>query len=90
MLNVVLFGKTAKQWKDENTTVKGNLRDVATLNQLVVLANLEGYNAVLINQGKSQKERMELLRQLAVQQLQILETISLNDLPKLEVKTQKD
>ena len=83
MLNVVLFGKTAKQWKDENSAAKGNMRDVATLNQLLVLANLESYNAVLINQGKMQKERMELLRQLAVQQLQTLETVSLNDLPKL-------
>ena len=73
MLNVVLFGKTAKQWKDENPTVKGNVREVATLNQLLVLANLESYNAVLINQGKKQKERMELLRQLAVQQLETLE-----------------
>ncbi len=80
MLNVVLFGKTAKQWKDENPTVKGNMRDVATLNQLLVLANLESYNAVLINQGKNQKERMELLWQLAVQQLQTLETVSLNNL----------
>lgn len=84
MLNVVLFGKTAKQWKDENPTVKGNMRDVATLNQLLVLVNLESYNAVLINQGKSQKERMELLRQLAVQQLQTLEMVSLNNLPKIE------
>ena len=83
MLNVVLFGKTAKQWKDENSTAKGNMRDAATLNQLLVLANLESYNAVLINQGKSQKERMELLRQLAVQQLQTLETVSLTNLPKL-------
>ncbi len=84
MLNVVLFGKTTKQWKDENPTVKGNMRDVATLNQLLVLANLESYNAVLINQRKSQKERMELLRQLAVQQLQTLEKVSLNSLPKFE------
>ena len=89
MLNVVLFGKSAKQWKDENPTVKGNMRDVATLNQLLVLANLESYNAVLINQGKKQKERMELLRQLAVQQLQTLETVSLNNLPKLGVDLQK-
>lgn len=84
LLNVVLFGKTARQWKNENPTVKGNMRDVATLNQLLVLANLESYNAVLISQGKNQKERMELLRQLAVQQLQTLEMISLNTLPKLE------
>ena len=83
MLNVVLFGKTAKQWKDENPTEKGNMRDVATLNQLLVLANLESYNAVLINQGKKQKERMELLRQLAVQQLQTLGAVSLSNLPQL-------
>jgi len=56
MLNVVLFGKIAKQWKDENPMVKGNIRDAAILNQLFVLANLESYNAVLISQGKNQKE----------------------------------
>ena len=89
MLNVILFGKTAKQWKDENLAVRGNMRDVATLNQLLVLANLESYNAVLINQGKDQKERMELLRQLAVQQLQTLESVSLNNLPKLGMGIQK-
>ncbi len=83
MLNVVLFGKTAKQWKAENPEVKGNMRDVATLNQLLVLANLESYNAVLINQGKDQKERMELLRQLTVQQLRTLESVSLNTLQKV-------
>ena len=90
MLNVVLFGKTAKQWKDENPTEKGNMRDTATLNQLLVLANLESYNAVLIKQGKKQKERMELLRQLAIQQLQTLETVSLNNLPKLEMVKNKN
>ena len=84
MLNVVLFGKTAKQWKDENPTLKRNMKDVATLNRLLVLANLESYNAVLINQGKNQKERMEMLRQLAIQQLQTLDTINFNNLPKLE------
>ena len=88
-MNVVLFGKTAKQWKDENPTLNGNMRDAATLNQLLVLANLESYNAVLINQGKEQRERMELLRQLAVQQLQKLERVSLNNLPKLGTDLQK-
>ena len=62
---------------------------IATLNQLLVLANLESYNAVLINQGKNQKERMELLRQLAVQQLQTLERVNLNTLPKIDMKIQK-
>ena len=89
-MNVVLFGKTAKQWKEKNPNVKGNMRDIATLNQLLVLANLESYNAVLINQGKNQKERMELLRQLAVQQLQTLNVVSLSDLPKLGLDSQKD
>lgn len=84
------MGKTAKQWKGEHPSVKGNMRDVATLNQLLVLANLESYNAILINQGKSQKERMELLRQLTVQQLQTLETVSLNNLPRLGTISQKD
>ena len=89
MLNVVLFGKTAKQWKNENPDSKGNMRDGATLNQLLVLANLESYNAVLINQGKDQKERMELLRQLAVQQLQTLKNVSLNNLLGLRGDSQK-
>ena len=84
ILNVVLFGKTAKQWKDENPTINGNMRDMATLNQLLVLANLESYNAILINQGKVQKERMKLLRQLTVQQLQTLETMALQDFHRLE------
>ena len=84
LLNVVLFGKTAKQWKDENPTINGNMRDMATLNQLLVLANLESYNAILINQGKVQKERMKLLRQLTVQQLQTLETMALQDFHRLE------
>lgn len=64
------------------------MRDVATLNQLLVLANLGSYNAVLINQGKNQKERMGLLRQLAIQQLQTLEAVSLQNLPKLGIDKQ--
>ena len=90
LLNVVLFGKTAKQWKDENPTLKGNMRDAATLNQLLVLANLESYNAVLISQGKNQKERMELLRQLGVQQLRTLEKVGLKNLPKWDGDAQKN
>lgn len=90
MLNVVLFGKTAKQWKNENPEEKGNMRDMATLNQLLVLANLESYNAILINQEKSQKERMLLLRQLVIQQLQTLESINVSSLPKVATDIQKD
>ena len=86
MLNVVLFGKTAKQWKDENSTVKGNMRDVATLNQLLVLANLESYNAVLISKGIEQKERMIELRKLARTQLASLEKLNNVSLNSLEDK----
>lgn len=81
--------KPQNSGKMKNPTAKGNMRDAATLNQLLVLANLESYNAVLINQDKNQKERMELLRMLTVQQLQTLETVSLNNLPKLEVESNK-
>ena len=52
VLNIALFGKTAKQWRDESKHLKGNLRDFASLNQLLVLANMESYNAILIEQGK--------------------------------------
>ena len=83
MLNVVLFGKTAKQWKDENPTAKGNMRDMATLNQLLVLANLESYNAVLINQGKMQKENGITPAISCTAVADIGKTVSLNDLPKL-------
>jgi len=86
MLNVVLFGKTAKQWRNENSNEKGNMRDYATINQLLVIANLESYNAVLITQGKSQEERMQLLRQLVVQQLEALESLKLNNLPRLNLE----
>ena len=61
MLNVVLFGKTAKQWRDANPGKNGNIRDEANLNQLLVLANMESYNAILIGQGKTMSERIVLL-----------------------------
>ena len=86
LLNTVLFGKTAKQWRDENPEAKGNIRDHATIYQLLVLANMESYNAVLINQGKSQAERMTLLHELAVQQLSTLGRLELNSLPGIEKK----
>ena len=86
MLNVVLFGKTAKQWRDDNPKEKGNMRDMATINQLLILANLESFNAVLINQRKTQEERMKLLRRLVVQQLKTLDTLRVNNLPRLELQ----
>ena len=81
MLNVVLFGKTAKQWRDENTDESGNIRDKATIYQLLVLANMESYNAILIQQGKSQEERMKLLHELAVQQMMTMSRLDPNRLP---------
>ena len=83
MINVALFGQTAKQWRDANPGAKGNMRDQASLNQLLVLANMESYNAVLIEQGKGQSERLVLLHELAVQQLQTLSRLSINHLPRL-------
>ena len=83
MLNVVLFGKTAKQWRDENPRRKGNIRDEAELNQLLVLANMESYNAILIGQGKTLSERIVLLRELAVKQMKTLSMVSLDGIKQL-------
>ena len=78
LLNVALFGQTAKQWKNNNPSKKGNVRDDANLNQLLVLANMESYNAILIEQGKSQSERLILLRNLAIKQMDTLSSINLS------------
>ena len=83
LINVALFGKTAKQWRDANPNEKGNMRDQASLNQLLVLANMESYNAILIEQGKPQSERLVLLHALAVRQMQTLANISTENLPLL-------
>ena len=82
MLNVILFGMTAKEWRDSNNSQQGNIRDAASINQLLVLANLESYNAVLINQNKSQRDRMILLRDLAISQLRTINGLSVASLPK--------
>ncbi|MDC7280252.1 MULTISPECIES: KilA-N domain-containing protein [Pseudobutyrivibrio] len=83
LLNVALFGKTAKQWRDSNKDKKDNMRDFASLNQLLVLANMESYNAILIEQGKPQSERLVLLRQLVVKQMQTLEYVNNEGLKRL-------
>ena len=72
ILNMVLFGKTAKQWRTENPDKKGNMRDYANVSQLVCLANLENLNAVMINDGLAQAERLTRLNQIAVSQMKIL------------------
>jgi hypothetical protein len=72
LLNVALFGKTALQWRTENPETKGNIRDEASLEQLVVLSNLESINALLIGQEKGQGERLILLNKTAITQLKSL------------------
>jgi hypothetical protein len=72
LLNVALFGKTATQWRQENPESKGNIRDSATLEQLVVLSNLESINALLIRQELGQSERLVLLNQTAITQMEAL------------------
>ncbi len=72
LLNVVLFGKTAKQWRSENPKAKGNIRDYATIEQLLVLTNLENLNAYLVRQGVPQPDRMQKLRDTVVSQLETL------------------
>ena len=78
LLNVALFGKTAKQWREKNSDKTGNIRDDATLNQLLVLANMESYNAILIDQGKSMSERLILLRRLALKQMETLSAVKMD------------
>lgn len=72
VLNVALFGKTAKQWRAENPNLKGNMRDYATIEQLLVMTNLEAVNALLLEQGIPQRERLEQLRNMAVRQIETL------------------
>ena len=72
LLNVALFGKTAKQWRDENLNEKGNIRDFASIEQLVVLSNLESINAMLIQQEIVQKERLLKLNEIAIHQMKSL------------------
>ncbi|MCQ2314548.1 MAG: KilA-N domain-containing protein, partial [Bacteroidales bacterium] len=73
VLNMALFGKTARQWRDTNPDLQGNMRDYAEINQLICLSNLENINSVLINDGLPQNERLEKLNQIAIQQMKILQ-----------------
>mgnify|MGYP000362528665 CR=1 FL=1 len=72
ILNMALFGKTAKQWREENPEQRGNIRDYANVSQLVCLANLENLNAHFIQQGFSQSERLQVLNNTAIQQMKLL------------------
>ena len=73
VLNVAMFGMTAKQWRDMNPDKKGNIRDYATVNELICLSNMENLNAVFIDQGMQQSERLVKLNQIAIQQMRVLE-----------------
>lgn len=74
VLNVAMFGVTAKQWREANPNLKGNIRDYATINELICLSNMENINAVLINDGIPQSERLVKLNKIAIQQMLILES----------------
>lgn len=73
MWKVAMFGITAKEWRDANPDKKGNIRDYATINELICLSNMENLNAVFINDGMPQTERLIKLNQVAIQQMKVLE-----------------
>ena len=73
VLNVAIFGMTAKEWRENNPELKGNIRDYATINELICISNMENINSVLINEGIPQGERLEKLNKIAIHQMNILE-----------------
>ncbi len=73
VLNVAMFGLTAKQWREANPELKGNIRDYASVNELICLSNMESLNAVFIEQGLAQSERLVKLNQIAIHQMSVLE-----------------
>jgi hypothetical protein len=81
LLNVALFGHTARQWRDANPKLEGNVRDYAGIEQLLVLANMEGMNAEFIHMGLAQGERLKRLNQIAIRQMQVLTSSNLKALP---------
>ncbi len=82
VLNMALFGKTAKQWREEHPELKGNMRDYAHINELICLSNLENINAMLINEGLTQSDRLIKLNQIAIKQMTLLQNIEKRDLLK--------
>ena len=75
VLNVAMFGMTAKEWREQNPDLKGNIRDYATINQLICLSNMENLNAVFINEQMPQSDRLLKLNQIAQQQMKVLEDV---------------
>ena len=90
VLNVALFGMTAAQWRAHNSGKKGNIRDYASLQQLLVLANMESYNALLIGQKMVQSDRLKALRAMAINQLQTLSALDITALPQLPSSSMTD
>ncbi|VWL84972.1 hypothetical protein [Oceanivirga miroungae] len=86
MLNVVIFNKIAKEWRKENPNLKGNLRDYLSINELLVLANMENYNAIMIEKNISQKNRMIEIRNQARSQLLSLEELNNRSIKRLDNK----
>lgn len=82
VLNVALFGVTAKQWRDANPDLKGNMRDYASINELICLSNMENLNAVFINENMLQSERLVKLNQIAIQQMKVLQEVEKRKLLK--------
>lgn len=82
VLNVAMFGITAKQWRDTNPELKGNMRDYANINQLICLANMENLNAVFINEKMPQNERLVKLNQIAIEQMKVLQEVESRKLLK--------
>jgi hypothetical protein len=75
VLNVAMFGKTAKEWREVNPDLQGNMRDYASINELICLSNMENINAVLINEGLAQSTRLVKLNQIAIQQMSVLQEV---------------
>jgi hypothetical protein len=75
VLNVALFGITAKEWREQNPERKGNMRDYATINELICLSNMENINAVLIHDKVSQRDRLQKLNAIAIQQMTVLQEV---------------
>ena len=82
VLNMALFGFTAKDWRDTHPDLQGNVRDYATVNQLICLSNMESLNSVLINDGVPQSERLQKLNQIAISQMTVLESVGEHKLLK--------
>ncbi len=82
VLNVALYGITAKEWRDANPELKGNIRDYSTINELICLSNMENINAILINEGVAQRDRLIKLNAVAIQQMRVLSQVQSRKLLK--------